>query len=712
MSPFPTRILSFLLLLAAALLPAPRAQTIDDRDNTAKTAWLIYTGQTFNDIQATVGTGYRIVDIKTDDPFGARFSVSYVQNTGSYSQVWSYQINVDLATLANFMVLNKVRATQIICWDGGFSGTRYAAIMTPNTGSNQKVWWWYSGISSQAFYNSCIANGARPVSWHEYAIGPSTYAVGAMIANTGADYRPWWLYWGQSFGNIGTLLGQNQARLYSMQQTPAGSFNVIMVKDTVSPWWYWSGSTAGGIVDLANQWGARVIDFQNNGGFCNAIFVNNSNALERRVGDIMGSTTDGNYGCYLKHLNGTVLASLQGDRVFEPASMIKTLVHYHAMNEVRQSRAALTDAMTVYTATVGSCPQRFSPVLEPLDNVLRLMMENSDNNRTMSAVDRFGPANINATAAVLGMNGTSINHTIGCGGPVPNQLTLASVGKLYESVANGALGTWRNTFYELMLEFKDAYAGGLLDNVIAQEAASVGLDASQLAGFRGACRQAFKGGSYSLFPSREYRTWGSWISLPFYTSAGVVAEEYVTGSFVDGASNATNAQSAFCKGASEVLRDEVHAAMLTWKNHVSGYFAPFSNGCAGSHVKLPRLSGSSVAPEPNIGTQITWTLQDARVLTPASLYLGSSNTVWGPYQLPLNLAFIGMPNCTLDVSVDASFGFTTSNLGRFDFTFTIPNVPALIGSHTYTQVAAVDPTANLLGIAHSNPLDTVPGGQR
>lgn len=705
------RVLAFLVPLAA-LLPATRAQAIDDRDNTAKTAWRAYAGQTFGDIQTTVAAGYRIVDIKTDDPFGTRFSTSYVQNAGAYNQSWWYQIDVDLAALSSYMLVNSLRPTKIICWDGGFRGTRFAAILTPNTGANHKTFWWYFGVSNQALLNSCTTNGARLVSWDEYAIGPVTYAVGVMIANTGADYRPWWMYWNQSVGSLGVLLGQNQARLYAMQQNPWGTFNAIMVRDTVAPWWYWTGSTAGGILDLANQWGARVIDFQNVRGICHAIFVNDTTPLERRVADLMGSTTNGSYGFYLKRVNGPVLAALQGDRIFEPASTLKTLIHFHAMREVQQNRAALTDLMTVYTGLVGTCPVLLSPVVENLDVVLRRMMEVSDNNRTLSAADRFGVGNINATALALGMNGTWINHTIGCGGPVPNQLTLADIGRLHEAVANGALGSARGAFYELMLEFGNSYALGQLDTVIAQEGASVGLTATQLAGFQANCRQAFKGGSYSLFPSREYRTWGSWLSLPFYTSAGIVAQEYVTGSFVDSGSNASNAVAAASRGAAEVLREEVRAAMLSWRDHVSGYFALIGGGCAGFRVPIPHHTGTSAAPEPNIGTQITWTLQAARTNSVAVLHLGASDSAWGSLRLPLNLAFVGMPNCTLYVSPDTSFGFSTGRGGGFDLTFTIPNDAALIGSHNYTQVAIADPSANALGIAWSNAMDTVPGGQR
>jgi hypothetical protein len=50
------------------------------------------------------------------------------------------------------------------------------------------------------------------------------------------------------------------------------------------------------------------------------------------------------------------------------------------------------------------------------------------------------------------MASTQINHTLGCGGPIPNQTTLTDLATLYEDVANGTLlnATNRATFYSLM----------------------------------------------------------------------------------------------------------------------------------------------------------------------------------------------------------------------------------------------------------------------
>ena len=706
-----TRLLSLLLPFLALLCGANRtAAAIDDRDNIAPTLWQIRSGQSFNDIGVTVAAGFRIVDIKLDLPGATTFTVTYVHNSGAYGTAWWYLLNVDQAGLSNFISQNSVRITKVIAWDGGGAGTRYAAVMVPNTGANYKPWWWYAGVSVNTFFNFALTNGARPVSLDEYRIGATDYCVGAMVANTGNDYKPWWLYIGQSFANIGTLVAQNQARLWSMQQNPGGTFNCIMVRDNIGPWWYLGGVGGQQLLDFAANVGARVFDLQTVGSSYYAVLLRNDNDLERRVGDIMRAASDGTVGVYLKRVGGPVLASLQGDRQFEPASTIKTLIHYHAMDQVRLANAALGNLLTVYTGTSGSCPQTTSPISETLSVVLRQMMENSDNNRTLAAETRFGRANINATALVLGMAGTSINHTLGCGGPTPNRLTLSDLGRLHEAVANNALGTLRTTFYDLMLQFPDSYAGGELNTVLTQEAASVGLTGSQLTAFRANCVQAFKGGSYTfLGPTREYRSWGTWISLPFYTSAGIVAREYVTGSFVDAASNGTNASTAFNRGAAEVLRDEIHAAMLTWRNQVFGTFTSFGLGCLGSNGVRPVHAGTPAVP--NIGMTVNWSVSSARPSALTALAVGFSNTNHGSFGLPLDLASYGMPTCRLYTEVINTLYATTSSLGQATISSPFPNSTSLINLHVYSQFLVFDPGSNPLGIAWSNAMNLMLGGQ-
>src|SRR5262249_7407743 len=149
---------------------------------------------------------------------------------------------------------------------------------------------------------------------------------------------------------------------------------------------------------------------------------------------------------------------------------------------------------------------------------------------------------------------------------VPNTMTLVDIGELHEAVVNGYLGGQRQTFYNLMLQTPGNY--GNLGTVLSDEATKVGLSAAQLSAFTNAIKMAFKGGSYGYgSPLLYYYSLAAWVSLPFLTTGGVDNREYVTGVFIDSATNATNIGNALNIGSAEVLRDVVNAAMQTWKNH-------------------------------------------------------------------------------------------------------------------------------------------------
>lgn len=702
--------LLFCTLLAALLLPmAPaRAQAIDDHANIDPTLWQVWSGQTGGQIDAVVAQGYRIIDIRSDDQFGSTFTVTYVANNGSYGIGWWYLIGVDANGLSQFLAQNTARLVRVAAWDDGNGGARFAAIMVPNGGASARTSWWYSGVSLQTFYNHALANNARPICLAEYQVGTTTFAAGAMIANTGADQRLWWLYAGMSFQDIGQNLGQTQSRLYSLQQAPNGTFTGIFVQDGVGPWWYWVGLGASSVLDTANNLGARVHALQRIGADSYlALMLRNDNDLERRVGDLMRGHTDGAVGVYLKRVNGPVLAALNSGRQFEPASTFKTLMHYHAMDQVRLGNIGLGTNLTVFTGSVN-CLYVNNPVNESLSNVLRAMMENSDNARTYAVESRFGRASINATAQQLGLVDTVMNHTLGCGVP-HNWTTLRDLGRLHELVANGSLGSQRADFESRMLEFGDSYAGGALNTVLVEEATAAGLSATQYASFRANCRQVFKGGSYGG-NGLAWRCWGSWIALPFFENSSIQLREYVTGSFVDSSTNASNADLAFNRGAAEVLRDEVRAAMQSWWHLVPGEWSNFGTGCGPIPSLRPVHLGTP--PAPAVGGPLVWELANARSNTFCMLLLGYSNTQHAGQPLPIDLAAYGMPTCQLHVEIVNSFAGFTNTAGRATFATTMPLQPSLVGMRFYTQYAAWDATANQTGVAWSNGRRLILGGER
>jgi hypothetical protein len=80
--------------------------------------------------------------------------------------------------------------------------------------------------------------------------------------------------------------------------------------------------------------------------------------------------------------------------------------------------------------------------------------------------------------------------------------------------------------------------------------------------------------------------------------------------------------------------------------------------------------------------------------------------------LPVDLAFIGMPGCSMLVSNDV-FGLPTTPLtaSTLQFDYAIPYSPYLLGAHVYVQAYCVAPGANPLQVIVSNGIDWLIGNQ-
>ncbi|MFW6195493.1 MAG: hypothetical protein ACOC5M_03115, partial [Chloroflexota bacterium] len=168
---------------------------------------------------------------------------------------------------------------------------------------------------------------------------------------------------------------------------------------------------------------------------------------------------------------------------------------------------------------------------------------------------------------------SALNHSIGCGAAAvvnPNELTLVDNGRLYEGVANGLLvDPFRATFYDVMIDAlgssnQDQGAQNIVNNIITQEAAGLGLSNATLNDFRDDVNFAFKAGSYTLNPGGQFQSIGGWADVPFLADCQPAAREYVWGVFIHGADAGSipGSFSIWTPGL-ELLREQVRAALDT-----------------------------------------------------------------------------------------------------------------------------------------------------
>jgi len=600
-------------------LPAPPSSG-DDNENTTPTAWWVYTGQSPTDIANTISSlNARIIDINVDSFSPYSFTVTYVSNTGSYAKTWWWYYGIDSSTLLNLLTTNNARAISFKAYDIGSGDIRYAVAMIANTGADQKTYWVYSGETVEELSNLISSNNARLTSIQSYRTQGKTRYAAIMISNTGADAKAWWWYVGATVDEIVGLVNTNDARIIDMSHAGIGTFNVVMesCSSGCAEWWWYEGISGDRALSIALQNGARIITtntYSGCGSLCfDVAMINNSNAITTRVGNILRSGgVGGVQGLYLKQVGHSVLANLEDNVTYEPASSIKVLAHLYAITQVQYGTVTLKTKITHYTNGPESCPD--PPVVkgtEPLITALQEMMWHSDNARTREITDFFGDANINAFAKLIGMKHTSINHIIGCGGPTPDKMTQDDAAVLYSGVARQTLldPIHRGIFYSLMAGKAEYEVDGYdwtaiwdqdIPNIITQEAPS-DYTAAEKQGFQNAMNLAYKAGSYVICQNDtctsilEHLSESGWFEVPFCSGSATTYKQYAFGIFLSKAPDTswfngktTIADTNFDNAKGELLREQIQAGL---------------DSCDQKSLKIVSLSPAPVTfPARSVGT--------------------------------------------------------------------------------------------------------------
>ena len=561
----------------------------DDRYNTDPTAWLVYEHQTISDVSNLVSQGYRAIDISVE-AFSPSYllTVTYVANSNTYAKSWWWYVGVDAATLSSVLFANNARLTSLKAYDIGSGQIRFTAVMISNTGEDATSWWWYYDQTVASIISLYEGNNARLTQVHAYVTGGQTRYAVVMVDNTGGNNMAWWWYVNATVGDISTYINNNNARLVDLDIDPtSGNFNVIMTSCAAGcpHWWWYVGVPTNQLLDLVNQDGARIIDVNTVPGCGDSCFsfllINNSNAITTRVGDLLRNGTDGTKGLFLKQVGGSVLANLMDYYSFEPASTIKAAVHLKTMQSIQSGADSMATQITKYLPPVsGSCPGTIPDGTEDIQTADREMMWHSDNTRTAELVDYYGVAKINAMMSSIGMSHSSINHVIGCGGPVPNQTTLDDLSLLYEGVANGSLldATNRTIFFNQMAGKAQFQAEGYdwtglwstdLPNIINQEAPA-GMSNLAKNWFRGHMDLAYKAGNYKICTNFDCSTYVDHISIfgyaqvPFCDAGG--PRQYVFGIFITNSTSDATSSATFSATKAELLREQIHAGLATCSN--------------------------------------------------------------------------------------------------------------------------------------------------
>jgi Beta-lactamase enzyme family len=575
-----------LLFLLAGCAVATGPESSDDVESVVNaldtagppTAWWWYYGQSAAQVSSLLSTNQgRLVSLQVESSSPLTFTLAMVKNSGSYAKSWWWYYGQTASQVSALVQQNNARIVDLDAYVVNGT-TLFAVVLNSNTGADAKGWWWYYGVTTAQISALVSQNNARLVDLHQYTVnGATRYAV-VMVANSGADASAWWWYYNVSAGQVSSFLQNNQAYLISLEPANASgsAFNVIMNRNAGLGWWWYYGLGASDVSDRVSRNGARISDvrtyFVNGARRFTTIMLDNENAETARIGSLLRNATDAEPGLYLKQVNGPVLASLQENFPYDPASSIKILVAVRLLRQLAASGGRLSLSNTTqYIPVTGSssCPPGSgSAQTQSLGTLLQLMLENSDNGATRSLVDYVGGfAGVNSSAQSLGLTSTQMNVYPGCN--ISNRATLADLTRLYTGIADGSLlsSSSRSALYARMPADAGDFTGtrGASDQIIDAEASAFGLTASQVSQFKSNFDVHYKAGS---------DTWCAPDCLDHYSITGIAVVpscsgssqsnlQYVWGVFTHAGSGGSAAP-AFFGAEAEPLREPIRDALASW----------------------------------------------------------------------------------------------------------------------------------------------------
>ncbi len=179
-------------------------------------------------------------------------------------------------------------------------------------------------------------------------------------------------------------------------------------------------------------------------------------ALQKRVDAIAGAH-HGKVALFAKHLTTGATVAINPDTVIKTASTIKLAALIEAFYQIKAGEKHLTDKITLRKEDQvgGSGILQFlrTPVELTLEDVLTLIVIESDNTATNLAIDRLGLRNINARIAALGFKHTHFYKKVykPAEEPMPadqktyglGKTTAREIGEMLASIDRGDLGDAR-----------------------------------------------------------------------------------------------------------------------------------------------------------------------------------------------------------------------------------------------------------------------------
>ncbi|MFP5364267.1 MAG: serine hydrolase [Thermoleophilia bacterium] len=578
------------LLLAATTAGAAQAAVPDpERNATTPTGWHWYHGLSAAQVkQRYAAHGDRIVDLEVQSTSPYRFAVATVRNQGVYARGWYWYYGLTAAQVKARLKQKNGRLIDLETYTSG-GARRFAVVMVVNKGPAAKNWHWYYGQSADQLKARLSEHKSRLIDLESYSAGGTTRYAAIMIRNTGVDRSAWWFWRNVPLAKVQSSASANGARTFSLDRLANGRYNAIQIKRKGEFSAYEVNVDARRAGDFISQNAGRIVDldtFKVGGKRRFTVVINdNANADNQRVRALARASAKlraARFGMFVKPVGGAPAVSLGADRVFEPASVMKTLHHLYLHSRLEANPPESLAAIVAYPdcpavnpsgeCNVGKAPKDVCPTragvtatsFTTLDTADRWMMANSDNRTTFAIEQRYGRAAINAYATAIGATRTQINQNVGCWGP-DNEITLDDLSRMIEGAHDGSLlptTSVRQRFFDTLIQGSSISAG--LQALVAAEAAAAGK-AGIAAQFVASMLNRAKGGSYGSGQRAVRANFGRML-IPFKVGGRVQQRAFSYGNFYnceDCSGDAATA-TAYGNAAVEQFRPAIRAAIATW----------------------------------------------------------------------------------------------------------------------------------------------------
>jgi len=217
-----------------------------------------YWGQTGDNLgQLLNENDARLTRLRVQDPNVPTFAATMVQNTDDFSSAWWWYYGIDAQTLGWLLEDGK----RLISIDPYLTseGIRFAVVMVPDTGAQDRAWWWYVGVDASEVGQLLEQNNARPVDLRPYNDNGQLLFAVIMIENTGADYKSWEWWFGETPDFISSRI-QNGLRVLCFAPDPFGNWVAVLVEHENEGWYWWYGISPEQALNNIGEHNTRLID--------------------------------------------------------------------------------------------------------------------------------------------------------------------------------------------------------------------------------------------------------------------------------------------------------------------------------------------------------------------------------------------------------------------------------------------------------------------